>query len=102
MNVPAGFESFDKTLLSSIFSIDVIPGVEQDLSKIGINDFYFNTFKSTSMSLIIEFESPLYISNGETADKINIKVKNATYFEAKDTGLLISLSSSIYTSSLEP
>ena len=41
------------------------------------------------MTLSIIFNDPLYISNGDTPDKLEMEVLDNTYFEAKETGKFI-------------
>jgi len=58
----------------------VIPGDNQDTTKVGLLSYSVESFEPKKLTILVMFENPLYISNGDTADVLQIIVKDRDQF----------------------
>ena len=72
MIVPEGYELLDDYYTREKIFVVIRPGVEQERDKVDINSIKITKFTEKEMELTVAFKNPLYISMGDTPDRIII------------------------------
>lgn len=100
MIVPEGYELLDDYYTREKIFVVIRPGVEQERDKVDINSIKITKFTEKEMELTVAFKNPLYISMGDTPDRIIIEILDTSYFVSAETGKELDYKKSRYNREL--